>query len=442
MKKAMRKSIEISFLAVAFLLTSFSVLAQPDIVEPGSKSLNPAILHTGEFVRHIGPSGEIQYSVERTNQEIKMELRALNDGKQVDSLSLTFNAKTMLPIRENHKDKRFSTEIVWEKNRVKISRIDDETRTPEKIEFAYNGKYFWENSIDYIISMLPLSLDYRASIPTANLEKNLKNLEYKNYRIVGVDETMYQNLCHSESRDVWLVKVKVAIGQDTAFRYYTIDKKTRRILKLRLSTEDLSDLKGGTTYVGGLTYVDKETDVNPLKTPFNAEEAMAMLKGGTSIIQGQAWTTDGGPKALLGRRKKQYAPKGSVVVLFPLTEYYKEWSEYNIQLANTRSGCLYPLPKKVREASIYTDVKDDKGNFSFQGLKSGYYAAMVSFVATKYSHTTSTPNGVEVTFYGDGSSTSQTTYDVTDWGGKADVTNFGFVNIKKDGETVKLKLDK
>jgi hypothetical protein len=83
--------------------------------------------------------------------------------------------------------------------------------------------------------------------------------------------------------------------------------------------------------------VDKETDFNPFKNKFDKEATLKMVTKGNSVISGEAFAKDDRSGVdnskiridVLNVNKKQFAPKGTKVVLLPYTEYFKEWMELN-----------------------------------------------------------------------------------------------------------------
>jgi hypothetical protein len=62
-----------------------------------------------------------------------------------------------------------------------------------------------------------------------------------------------------------------------------------------------------------------------------------MVTKGNSVISGEAFAKDDRSGVdnrklridILNVNKKQFAPKGTKVVLLPYTEYFKEWMELN-----------------------------------------------------------------------------------------------------------------
>ena len=444
--KINRRIIEISFLEVMFLLTSLSVLAQPSIVEPGDKSINPALLNSGKFTWGTEKIDEARLiSVQRSNQEITIETRNTKKEKDQEKYTLVLNAKTLEPIRHNYTGEEVSYNFQYGA-RVKGTRTIFETNEKETLNEAITGKFFDNQTVPFVISSLPLSVDYRAIVPAIGLNSSFKPVYFR-YRITDVSEGKTFS-CRLGYRDFWKVTAKENKSELELTLY--IDKETRRIMRAEYNyISTLSTYKFG----------DKETDINPIKAAFNAVETKAMLSGGNSTIKGQASTKDGMPKSILQKGKSIYAPKGSLVALIPNTPYFKEWVDFNLYIGKISpplymdggifgiserllvQGCAYPLPTEVRQQMLLTDVIDDKGNFVFQNLRPGEYLVFVGFVANKYSHTTKTPNGYSVTVYPDGSASGGTTYDVKHWVTPKNVVNLKFVNVSKEGETINVKLN-
>jgi hypothetical protein len=293
--------------------------------------------------------------------------------------------------------------------------------------------------------MLPLRVGYKAYIPVKSFQKTpivALNSENNVVRIEidNISEEKSFSCNSGEILDLFVVEIRHL----SDFRYTIyLDKKTRRIIRL----EDKSD--ANRTHI----YTDKETHLNPIKTKFNVEEAKEMINKGSASISGQAYTIDENmPKAMIQRRKKIKAPKGSIVMLIPNTPYLKEWLAFNTQIRKAYPpeyiagklyrGCGgYPLPLEVKQQSLVAEVTDKDGSFTFTNLKSGEYHVFVQFVATKYTNTTRTPNGTyAVTINSDGTGSATQNLDVIHWGSPTDVTNYKLVTIKKEGEIVKVKL--
>jgi hypothetical protein len=435
MKRAVRKSIEIGLLGVMFLLTSLSILAQPTVIEPGNKSVDPALVNIGKFTwaSRFEKTEERLINMQRNGQEITVETRETKKGIEKNKRTFVLNARTFEMIRQSYTDENKSYNLQYG-SRVKGVRPDFDTNKKENIDAAVTGKFYDPLSLPYLISTLPLSLDYRVTFPVMRLN-NAWQPEYVRYRIVNIVE-YERSSCLLGTRNVWKVSVYEKT-QDHSLHVY-VDKQTRRIV-------------GADEALGGVVsiLIDKETDINPIKAPLDAEGTKAMITNGTSSIKGQA-STKISEKRMLGN-KTQFAPKGSLVTLIPNTPYYKEWMDLNLKLYKIDSptyangklvkGCAYPMPPELKEATLVTEVIDDKGNFVFQNLKPGEYLVWVGFLANKYTRTTRTPNGnYTVTLNNDGSASATQDIDVTNFMSLQNVVNFQFVTVKKDGETVNVKL--
>lgn len=435
----MKRMVILSILLCAFSLTSFNVYAQPTIIEPGDKSINSALLYTGKFTWGSSQKEELNFiTVQRNNQEITIEERVTKKGLEENKQILVFSAKTFELIRENYKNEDRTYSLQYGPQ-VKGSRTEFETNKKDNIEEAITGKHFNTAALPFIISTLPISLDYRVTIPVMRLNGSWKPI-YLRYKITDVSEQKNFS-CLSGAHDIWKVTVNEKTRNHRLIVFF--DKTTRRILRTEQSFDGFH-LKDN-IYV----LADKELDVNPIKAPFNAAETMAMLSSGASSIKGQA-STRIAEKRMIGN-KTQYAPKGSLVTLIPNTPYFKEWVNYNLFIGNVSrpvywdgkliEGCSYPLPEEVKNAMRYTEVTDNKGSFNFQNLKQGEYLVFIGFVANKYTHTTRTPTGdYTITVNEDGSGSATQIIDVKNWMSPQDILNHQFVKITKDGETVNVKL--
>ncbi len=435
MSKAVIKSIKISFIGMLFLLTSFSVLAQPTVIEPGDISVNPALVNLGKFTwgLRFEKNEDRLISVQRNNQEITVETRETRKGLEKSKKTLVLNAKTLEIIRQSYSDEDKSYNLQYG-TRVKGTQTDFETNNKESIDAVVTGKHFDSLSLPYVISTLPLSLDYRVTFPVMRLN-NTWQPEYVRYRITAISE-QEKFSCLSGTRNVWKVTVHEKTQNHVLHVY--IDKTTRRIVGADESLLDKVTL-----------HIDKETDVNPIKTPFNADETMAMITKGTSSIKGQA-STKISEKRMIGN-KTQFAPKGSLVTLIPNTPYFKEFLDFNLKLYKIDSptyangklikGCAYPLPPELKNTLLITEVIDDKGNFVLQNLKPGEYLVWVGFVANKYTRTTRTPTGdYSISVYEDGTGSATQIIDVKNFMSPQNIINHQYVTVKKEGETVSIKL--
>lgn len=449
-----KQKIRRPLLSAVLVSSAFYGFAQkPDIVQPGSSSINTALLHTGSFVweqkvSNLFNPGKPQkpnerfISVNRTAKEIIIDERLTENGKDVVKRKSVLQANTFEPIRAQAETENFSYNIEFG-SKIKGQLENYKTGEKEKFDVPIEEKFFVGSSLEILISILPLKEGYKAFIPQVTFDKGYRT-KVMRWEIEKVQEFKTPSCSLGEIVDVFLVELRNTLTITETYKIL-IDKKTRRILTVVNN--------GGSEKF----YVDNQEDIQPIKTKFNAEEAKAMISQGTAKITGKAYTVDENrPRTImesLKSRDKIRAPKGSIVMLIPNTPYFKEWSEFNLSVqkkfpgklvgGQVISGCgAYPLPLEVKEQTLLTEVTDNKGSFSFQNLKPGEYYLAVHFVATKYTNTTRTPSGsYNITIYSDGSGSATQNMDVTQWGSPTNVMNTKLVTIKKEGEEVKVDLD-
>lgn len=171
---------------------------------------------------------------------------------------------------------------------------------------------------------------------------------------------------------------------------------------------------------------------------FDKKLARDMLGFGNSTIEGVASTkqkNNWGIKPLLGQ--KHYAPKGTVVMLFPVTPYFEEFYSMRKKYENKKTTVYMS-----EEAFKYRveALTDDHGRFKFEKLKPGkyYLETIVNFTATaSYQQQTGTTN----TFNGYGNYLYSTPiYSTFFYGYDAANRESKFVEIKADGELKEINL--
>ena len=437
---------------VTFLVffASYAFAQKPDIVKPGSSSINIELLNTGSFVweekvNNLFNSGEpIKpkkrfVTINRTAKEIIIDERITKNGTDVLKRKYVLNAKTFEPLSAVSETDEFSYNVTFG-GKIKGELENFKTGEKEKFDEPIEEKFFVGNSIAFLISILPLKEGYKALIPQVTFDDGYRTKVIR-WEIEKLQEFKFPSCKLGALIDVFYVE----LTHNSSTIKMIIDKKTRRILNFVKDS-------GVKEY-----YEDMVEDINPIKAKFNVDEAKAMISQGTATITGRAFTVDENkPRTImesLKSRNKLRAPKGSIVMLIPNTPYFREWINFNLSVqqkfpgtivgGQVISGCSpYPLPIEVKEQTLLTEVTDNKGSFSFQNLKPGEYYLAVQFVATKYTHTTRTPNGsYNITIYPDGSGSATQNMDVTQWGSSTNVMNTSLVKIKKDGEEVKVDLD-
>ena len=165
------------------------------------------------------------------------------------------------------------------------------------------------------------------------------------------------------------------------------------------------------------------------KITFDVEDAKNKLAYGNSTIQGVAMTRDNG---------KHYAPPGTVVWLFPVTDYLKEY----FKLKEKYKMSLKYIPVLSKEAfahRIETKVGEN-GEFVFTKLKAGEY-----YIETYFNYVGQGVGKRQVgrtdhyNYFGNYlySSPIYENYVYNYTAGSVEKTT---VKIKKDGEIKKIKL--
>lgn len=251
--------------------------------------------------------------------------------------------------------------------------------------------------------------------------------------ITDVKSNIYNSELTGEHQ-VW----KVSVNEESTGNIYDyfIDKTSRKIYKITVSS------KGN-----NLMLVDKETDFNPFKNKFDKEATLKMLTKGNSVISGEAFAKDdrsGRDNSkiridVLNVNKKQFAPKGTKVILFPYNEYFKEWMELNNRQKKIKGAKPIPLSIDAQLCVLTTEIYNDNGNFEFTNLTEGDYFVSISF------NYTDTFSRREITgtsdIYVNGQYAGiQLNTDIFDYAQTGDANFQKIVNIKSNGETVKIKL--
>ncbi|UIR57114.1 hypothetical protein LZQ00_04700 [Sphingobacterium sp. SRCM116780] len=166
---------------------------------------------------------------------------------------------------------------------------------------------------------------------------------------------------------------------------------------------------------------------------FDKQQAQDMLAIGTSTIEGVAYTrqyTDS---------KKQNAPEGTLVTLYPLTPYFEEFLKLRTQ-KESKTNKVY-LSEEAFKYRI--EVKTDSyGRFKFEKLKPGkyYIESIVPYIGVgHYSEQT----GTTTTYNGYGTAiASAPYYERFSYNFDAASRETKIVEIKNDGEFLDIKLYK
>ncbi len=307
--------------------------------------------------------------------------------------------------------------------------FDKKIQSRKVITAAIQEPFFISYSYPYLLGLLPLRSGYIADFPVYDYKPDGNTITLTH--IKEVKSNQYQSNLTGK-HPVWQVSVLEEESGDS-YEYY-IDKETHRTWKIEIKSNGKNIL-----------LIDKETDFNPFKTKFDKETTLKMITAGTSVISGVAFARDNENEGLLkgiavaNIHKKQYAPKGTSVILIPYTSYFKEWIELNE--ASRKKGKAIPLSEDAAACIKVTGIYDDEGHFEFVNLMPGDYLLYAEF---NYVHTSTQTEVVGYTdtyingmFQGSSANTETYKYNKNAVAGIKKI-----VKIEKPGEKITIKLKK
>ncbi len=408
------------FLIFCITICTVFVFGQNKIL-PGNQSINVNLIK-------IGTSTMGYYFVKDGNA---MEISTYQTEVFTKGDQLFFNSKLFFL----KSDKQWKEYIILDKNTLKpISRRSErETRTFDiKHSNINKGDYFDIATYPLVISALPLNTGYKATIPVIDYDSANKD-KIQNVNITDVKSNIYNSELTGEHQ-VW----KVSVNEESTGNLYDyfIDKSSRKIYKINVSS------KGN-----NLMLVDKETDFNPFKNKFDKEATLKMVTKGNSVISGEAFAKDDRSGRddskiridVLNVNKKQFAPKGTKVILLPYTEYFKEWMELNKKQAKIKGARPILLTDEAKSCVLTTEIYNDKGNFEFTNLTEGDYFVFISFNYTDTFSRREVTGTSDVYINGNYAGTQLNT-DIFDYVQAGNANFQKIVTIKSNGETVNIKL--
>jgi hypothetical protein len=408
------------FLNFCLSICSIFVFGQNKIL-PGAQSLNINLIK-------IGNSTMGYYFVKDKNP---LEICTYQTEVSTNENQLLFNSKLIFL----KSDKAWKEQIILDKNTLKpISRKSErETQTFDIKHTNINkGDYFDIATYPLVLCALPLNTGYKATIPVIDYDSPNKD-KIQNVNITDVKSNIYNSELTGEHQ-VW----KVSVNEESTGNLYDyfIDKTSRKIYKITVSS------KGNT-----LILVDKETDFNPFKNTFDKEATLKMVTKGNSVISGEAFAKDDRSGRddskiridVLNINKKQFAPKGTKVILLPYTEYFKEWMELNKKQKKIKGAPPIPLSEEAKSCVLITEIYNDKGNFEFTNLTEGEYFVFISFGYTDTFSRREITGTSDVYINGQYAGTQLNT-DIFDYAQTGNANFQKIVTIKSNGETVKIKL--
>lgn len=298
------------------------------------------------------------------------------------------------------------------------------------VQEKLNGNFFESYTYPYLLAALPLAPGFKGEMAVYDYKPGVK-MNAKKALIEEVKSNVYRSELTGEHK-VWQVSV---LEEATGDKYdYYIDKESRRLWKIEVFSKNQHILM-----------IDRENDYNPFTTSLDKERALAMIKSGNSVIAGEAFARDNenegllGGKAVLNINKKQFAPKGTAILLIPYTPYFKEWVKINE--ASRKKGKAIPLSKDAAACIKVAAVYDDKGSFEFVNLMPGEYLLYTEF---GYVHTSVrneivgyTDTYINGMFQGSSANT-----EVRRYGSNAMAGIKKVIEVKSDGDKVTVKLKK
>lgn len=366
---------KLSALVLAASLLSFAAFCQKTVA-PGSKDINTKYikpeksLFTVYYVKDTSwtKQGSLAYDIVAANNQLSLSSTYTpKDNSFVTSRTTTVDGVTLKPISYVSDGKTTKLNLNFGEA-VTGTYYSKKTKKSKKLNLHPTGDYIDWSWMDHIIGTLPLDVGYKARIPQFyyNDESNVL-VEY--YSIKEVKSFIFNSL-KTGKHETWLVTISEE--STNAVYNYIVDKKDRRLWQREMSMG-----KG----MWEIT-VNEELDYQPIKNKFNKEEVVQQITKGNSVVIGTAYARANSGKKLGGlvnTAKKQYAPKGTEITLFPSSAYYEEWVEVNNKIRKQKKMPEVPLNRdfgySVKKAKVY----DDEGHFEFSDLMPGTYVIMASF---------------------------------------------------------------
>lgn len=362
-------------LILTFSLLSLTAFSQK-MVEPGSKSVNTKYikpqksLFTVYYVKDTSwvKQGLVTYDIVLTNNQLSLTNSYTPKDNSFSTVRTSVaDAQTLKPItyisdaKETKVDLNFGESITGNYYSKKTKKNKKLNLHPKEVFFDW----VWT---DHLIGTLPLDVGYKARFPQFYYNDD-SGVFVEYYTIKEVKSFVY-NSPRTGKHDAWLVTVLEETSN--AIYNYIIDKKDHRLWQREMSMG-----KG----MWEIT-TNEELDYQPIKNKFDKDQVAKQISKGNSVIIGTAYAKSNSGKKLGGlvnTAKKQFAPKGTEITLFPSSAYYDEWVEVNKKIRKQNKMPEVPLDRdfgySIKKAKVY----DDEGHFEFADLMPGTYVVMASF---------------------------------------------------------------
>ena len=423
-------------LVLAVSLFPFAALCQK-AVAPGSKDINTKYIKPGKSVFTVYyvkdtswvKQGTVTYDIVAANNQLSLtNSYTPKDNSFSTARTSVADAQTLKPItyisdaKETKVDLNFGEKVTGNYYTKKTKKNKKLNLNPKEVFFDW----LWT---DNMILTLPLDVGYKARFPQFYYSDDTAAVPVEYYTIKEVKSFIY-NSPRTGKHEAWLVTV---LEENTNAIYnYIVDKKDHRLWQREMSMG-----KG----MWEIT-TNEELDYQPIKNKFDKEKVAQQIYKGSSVITGTAYArSDAGKKlgGLVNTAKKQFAPKGTEITLFPSSAYYDEWVEVNKKIRKQKKMPEVPLNSDfgygVKKAKVY----DDQGHFEFADLMPGTYVVMASFDFSNsynYSYVSGYTN-----YYNYWGYTGSSTNYATARQGYIDKANIEKrVTIDKDGEKKEVNL--
>ncbi len=187
-----------------------------------------------------------------------------------------------------------------------------------------------------------------------------------------------------------------------------------------------------------IAFVSAQKDELYPQVFFDKKLAASMLAPGKSTIEGVAFTKQKdkyGMKPIGG--VKHFAPKGTVIMLFPITPYFEEFYKTRKKYENKNTNVFMSEDAFAHRREALTD---EYGRFKFSNVKPGkyYIETIVNFTATG-SYKEQTGTSTSYNYFGQ-ALYSNPIYQTFFYNYASANRESKFVEIKSDGQLLEIKL--
>jgi len=378
-------------LILAIFLFPFIAICQK-IIAPGGSEINTSFLkpqkslYTVYYVKDTSwtKKGTMTYDITYDANQLIYNYKYTDKSNEwsVSRTSIA-DAKTLKSISYQSESSNSKLNLEFG-NTIKGNYYSKKTKKNKILNLKTPSSFIDFNLADNMMTTLPLTVGYKGTFSQFYYDDNTDTL-VSNYRIKEVKSYAYRSP-KTGNHDTWLASV---LEESTGAIYnFVIDKKDHRLWQREMS------LGNGMWEI----CINEELDYQPIKNQFNKEQSIKQISTGNSVITGTAYAKDNTGKKLGGlvnTAKKQFAPKGTEITLFPNSAYYEEWVEVNKKIKKQGKIPEVPLDVNFGTAIKKTKVYDDEGHFEFADLLPGTYVIMASFDFTNsynYSYVTGYTN--------------------------------------------------